>query len=180
MGCDGNNIKVKEQIKDPNKEIKIQDPAKEEKIESNQQKHRGRRSSLRPSNTKDKLDPHNLLANFHGKKRHSVNFGLINTFQYKEMKAKFQESSDLEKSKKRNDEEHKQFVENRRKSIKNEFSLVKELMKKNKDIIEEDDDSDEEAKNNMNKNIEIGKEELNEVSSSNSNSNSNNNSENEK
>ena len=77
-----------------------------------------------------------------------------------------------------NEEEHKQFVENRRKSIKNEFSMVKELMKKNKEAIEEVNDSDDEAKKNMDKNIEMGKKELNDKSSSSSSSKSNSDKEN--
>ena len=44
----------------------------------------------------------------------------------------FQESHDVDKPKKQTEEEHKKFVESRKKSIKNEFSLVKEMLKKNK------------------------------------------------
>ena len=145
----------------------------EEKTETNDKKPSQRRSSLKASDTGTKLDPQNLLK-IKGGKRHSVSFGQSNTFQFKAMKAMFQESHDVEKPKKLNAEEHKQFVENRKKSIKNEFSLVKELMKKNKNIIEEIEDSDEEVKKNTDKNIKIGKEALNEDSSSSSNNNSDN------
>ena len=86
------------------------------------------------------------------------------------MKAMFQDSQDAEKSKNLNEKEHKQFVENRRKSIQNEYAMVKELKKKNKDIIEEADDYDEEVKRNTNKNVEIGKKGLDEDSSSSSSS----------
>ena len=168
MGCTG-NINAKEDQKkiDSNKENKAS--AKEENGESNQKKTHARRSSLRVSDTGKKLDPRNSI-NIHGNKRHSVSFGQSNTFQFKAMKAMFQESHDVDQSKKLNEEEHKQFVENRRKSIKNEFSLVKELMKKNKDIIEEADDSDEEVKKNTNKNKEMGKKELKDDSSCSSSS----------
>ena len=130
-----------------------------------------RRSSLKTSDTGSKLDPQNLLK-IKGK-RHSVSFGQSNTFQFKSMKAMFQESHDVDKPKKSNEEEHKKFIESRKKSIKNEFSLVKELMKQNKNIIEEIEDSDEEVKKNTDKNIKIGHENLNEESSSSSSDNEN-------
>ena len=128
------------------------------------------------SKIKEDSDTSNKLGvNIKGNKRHSVSFGQSNTFQFKQMKAMFQESHDIDKPKKLNEEEHKQFVENRRKSIKNEYAMVKELMKKNKEAIEEVNDSDDEAKKNMDKNLEMGKKELNDKSSSSSSkSNSNN------
>ena len=103
-----------------------------------------RRSSLKSGDGNNKLDPQNLLK-IKGK-RHSVSFGQSNTFQFKAMKAMFQESHDADKPKRGNDDDHKKFVESRKKSIKNEFSLVKEMLKKNKNIIEELEDSDEEVK----------------------------------
>ena len=127
-----------------------------------------RRSSLKSGEGSNKLDTQNLLK-FKGK-RHSVSFGQSNTFQFKAMKAMFQESHDVDKPKKSTEEEHKKFVESRKKSIKNEFSLVKEMLKKNKNIIEELEDSDEEVKKNTDKNIKIGHDNLNEESSSSSNS----------
>ena len=139
----------------------------------NQKKPVARRSSLKTSDTGNKLDPQNLLK-IKGGKRHSVSFGQSNTFQFKAMKAMFQESQNAEEPKKINEEEHKKFLESRKKSIKNEFSLVKELMKNNKNIIEEEEDSDEEVKKNTDKNVKIGKEALNEDSSSSSNNNSDN------
>ena len=139
-----------------------------EESKTDQQKPAGRRSSLKAGGSGAKLDPQNLLK-FKGK-RHSVSFGQSNTFQFKAMKAMFQESHEADKPKKANEEEHKKFVESRKKSIKNEFSLVKEMMKNNKNIIEELDDSDEEVKKNTDKNIKIGHEILNEESSSSSNS----------
>ena len=140
---------------------------------TNQNKPSGRRSSLKASDSGSKLDPQNLLK-IKGGKRHSVSFGQSNTFQFKAMKAMFQESHDAEKPKKFVEEEHKKFLESRKKSIKNEYSLVKELMKKNKNIIEEEDDSDEEVKKNTDKNVKIGKEALNEDNSSSSSHNSDN------
>ena len=140
---------------------------------TNQDKPSGRRSSLKASDSGSKLDPQNLLK-IKGGKRHSVSFGQSNTFQFKAMKAMFQESHDAEKPKKFVEEDHKKFLESRKKSIKNEYSLVKELMKKNKNIIEEEDDSDEEVKKNTDKNVKIGKEALNEDNSSSSSHSSDN------
>ena len=142
-----------------------------EESKTNAVKPAGRRSSLKAGQAGNKLDPQNLLK-FKGK-RHSVSFGQSNTFQFKAMKAMFQESHEADKPKKQTEEEHKKFVESRRKSIKNEFSLVKEMLKNNKNIIEELEDSDEEVKKNTDKNIKIGHENLNEESSS-SESNSDN------
>ena len=137
-----------------------------EKSEKIQQQNAPRRSSLKGSKP---IDAHNLLKLKKGV-RHSVSFGQSNTFQFKAMKAMFQESHDVDKPKKSTEEEHKKFVESRKKSIKNEFSLVKEMLKKNKNIIEELEDSDEEVKKNTDKNIKIGHDNLNEESSSSSNS----------
>ena len=143
----------------------------EESKAHEEKKPAARRSSLKTSDTGSKLDPQNLLK-IKGK-RHSVSFGQSNTFQFKAMKAMFQESHDANKPKKANEEEHKKFVESRKKSIKNEFSLVKELMKQNKNMIEELEDSDEEVKKNTDKNVKIGHENLNEESSSSSSDNEN-------
>ena len=127
-----------------------------------------RRSSLKSSDINSKLDPESLLKLKN--KRNSVSWGQSNTFQFKAMKAMFQESKDIEKTSKEAEEKHQKFVENRKKSIKNEFSIVKELMK-NKNIIEEDD-QDEEVKKNTDKNIQIGHDALNEESESDSHSSS--------
>ena len=133
-------------------------------------KTKARRSSLK-SGTGNNLDPQNLLKIKQGV-RHSVSFGQSNTFQFKAMKAMFQESFDANKPKKLCEEEHKKFLDTRKKSIKNEFSLVKELMKNNKNMIEEIEDSDEEVKNNTDKNVKIGHEALNEKDSDSSSYNS--------
>ena len=134
-----------------------------------------RRSSFKNSNLNTKLDPHTL-----GKlktKRNSVSWGQSNTFEFKAMKAMFQESNEVNQPKKEDEEKHQKFLESRKKSIKNEFSIVKELMK-NKNFISEEEDVDEEVKNNTDKNVKFGHEALNEESESSSNS-SNSKSENE-
>ena len=137
--------------------------------EQEQNKHKitaCRRSSLRTQDMK--LDPAKLAKG----KRNSVSWGQSNTFQFKAMKALFQESTDLKKAPKEEEEKHQQFVENRRKSIKNEFSLVKEMLAKNKNIIEEEEeDGNEEVKKNTSKNIKIGHDALNEEESSSSSEN---------
>ena len=122
-----------------------------------------RRSSLK-SHQPLKFDPDAVLKP--KGKRNSVSWGKSNTFQFKAMKAMFTESVDLNKKETEEDKKkHQQFLENRKASIKNEFTLIKELMKKTgQPIIEEE--NDEEAKNNMKKNLEIGKEALKEISES--------------
>ena len=126
-----------------------------------------RRSSLKTHDPNNQLDPEalNKLKN----KRNSVSWGQSNTFQFKAMKAMFTESCDVNQPKKETEEKHQKFLESRKKSIKNEFSIVKELMKNNKNIIEEDE-LDEEVKKNTNKNVKIGKDALNEESESSSSS----------
>ena len=126
-----------------------------------------RRSSLKTTDT----NPHKFLKL--KEKRHSVSWGKSDTFQFKQMKATFQESKDVEiplKEKEAKETKHKEFVENRRKSIKDEFSLVKELMKKN--IIEEEDDEEtnDELKKNTDKNVQLGHDALNEQESESSSS----------
>ena len=134
------------------------------------EKPKGRRSSLKSHET-NQLDAAALKLK---DKRNSVSWGQSNTFQFKAMKAMFQESNDINKPKKETEEKHKQFIESRKKSIKNEFSIVKELMKNNKNLMEEEDDEDEEVKENTDKNIKIGKEGLEESESSSSSDNESN------
>ena len=123
-----------------------------------------RRSSLKTSDTNAKLDPESLLKIKN--KRNSVSWGQSNTFQFKAMKAMFQEAKDVGKQSKETIEKHQKFVENRKKSIKNEFSIVKEMLK-NKNIIEEED-QDDEVKKNTDKNVQIGHDALEESESSSS------------
>ena len=141
-------------------------------------KPKARRSSLKENGLHTKLDPENLLK-YPKAQRRSVSFGQVNTFLFKKMKANFEEKSDDTDSKKVNKEEHKKFVEFRKKSIKNEFLLVKEMMKKDQNTIKELEDSDEEVKKNTDQNVKIGKEELNEEDSSERSNNNSNDSQNE-
>ena len=125
----------------------------------------GRRSSLKSSDN-------NTQALKLKEKRHSVSWGKSDTFQFKQMKATFQESKDVEIPDKEKEIKHKEFVENRRKSIKDEFSIVKEALKKK--IIEEEDDEEtnDEVKKNTDKNVKLGHEALNEESESSESENS--------
>ena len=125
-------------------------------MSKNFEKPKGRKSSLKYHDN-NQLDPAELLKIKN--KRNSVSWGQSSTFQFKAMKAMFQESKDINQPTKESEEKHKQFVESRKKSIKNEFSIVREMMK-NKNIIEEDEIK-EEVKNNTDKNVLIGKEGLN-------------------
>ena len=148
----------------------------EDDLEKN--KPKARRSSLKENGLHTKLDPENLLK-YPKAQRRSVSFGQVNTFLFKKMKANFEEKTDDTDSKKVNKEEHKKFVEFRKKSIKNEFLLVKEMMKKDQNTIKELEDSDEEVKKNTDQNVKIGKEELNEEDSSERSNNNSNDSQNE-
>ena len=78
----------------------------------------GRRSSLKTYDN----NAQNLLKI--KDKRHSVSWGKSDTFQFKQMKATFQETKDVEIPDKEKEVKHKEFVENRRKSIKDEFSFL--------------------------------------------------------
>ena len=133
------------------------------------EKPKGRRSSLKTHDA-NQLESAALKVK---NKRNSVSWGQSNTFQFKAMKAMFQESNDINKPSKENEAKHKQFLESRKKSIKNEFSIVKEMMKNNKNMMDEEDDEDEEVKENTDKNVKIGKEALQEESSESSSSSHN-------
>ncbi len=130
------------------------------KEETQVKKPKDRRPSLKTSSN-SKFDPNSLLK--HKNKRNSVSFGQSSAFPFKEMKAKIKESKDIDK--KETDEKHKKFVESRRKSIQNEFSLVKEMLK-NKMIEDEDEDEDEEVKQNTTRNVKLGHDALEEMSES--------------
>ena len=156
----------------------IENPTKESSSNQPQKNPKPRRSSLK-SGSGNNLDPNNLLKLKAGV-RHSVSFGQSNTFQFKAMKAMFQESYAAEKPKQLNDEEHKKFLDDRKKSVKDEFSIVKEMMKNDKKMIEEIEDSDEEVKKNTDKNVKIGHEALNEIESDSNSGSSENEKENNK
>ena len=130
---------------------------------------RPKRSSLKMSNI---LDPNEIL-NYSKKKRNSVSFQLGGNFKYKELRAKF---DDIKKEEK-NPIQQKNFNEARKKSIKNEFALVKEMLK-NK-VIEEDESESEEVKENTDKNIKVGKEYENSESDTQSQKSEESNNENE-
>jgi hypothetical protein len=124
-----------------------------------------RRSSFRNRKVKPHLDQTSLLKL--KTKRNSISWGNSDTFQFKAMRATFEESKDINE-KSNNEEEgekHKQFVETRRRSIKNEFLLVKEFVK-NKMLEEGEDEIDEEVKKNTDTNIKNGHDALNEISES--------------
>ena len=70
----------------------------------------------------------------------------------KKIRAKFQKYE----PNKVNEEKNNKFIEKRKKSIKNEFSLVKELLKKQQEEIEVVEN--EEVIENTNKNLQVGKE----------------------
>ena len=115
-----------------------------------------RRSSLKGKNNNLKLS--SKLSD-QIKKRNSVSWGKGETFQFKAMKAMFLENTfSIAKKTEEEKKKNKLFVEHRKQSIKNEFSYVKELLKKNKNIIDElEEENNDEIKENTSKNIEVGK-----------------------
>ena len=114
---------------------------------------RPKRSSLKQRNPLDIND----IMKYKNKKRNSVSWNMgVRSFNLDQIKANFEKE---ENSKKDNKSQEK-FNEQRRKSIKNEFTLVKELMLKNKGI--EEIEYDDEIKVNTERNVEFGKNALNE------------------
>ena len=114
---------------------------------------RPKRSSLKQRNPLDIND----IMKYKNKKRNSVSWNMgVRSFNLEQIKANFEK---VENSKKDNESQEK-FNEQRRKSIKNEFTLVKEMTMKNKGIEEIEDD--DEIKVNTERNIEFGKNALNE------------------
>lgn len=107
---------------------------------------RPKRSSLKNSNPLNEKEIMNS-----GQKRNSVSFQIGNVLQFK---ANFVGVED----KKIDDEHEKKFKEARRKSIKNEFQIAKDLLKNDKEIQEIENEDFEEIQENTNKNINIGKE----------------------
>ena len=106
---------------------------------------RGKRSSLKMPGKIDK----NEIMNNAKKKRNSVSFKFGEN-NFKELRARFENVE----PKKKYDEKNNKFIEDRKKSIKNEFSLVKELLKnKEIEVINEND----EVQENTNKNVQVGK-----------------------
>ena len=116
---------------------------------------RPKRSSLKISNQLNFKG----LDNLNIKKRNSVSFNISTHLNFDNVKTQFDNIQDTEENK----EKREKFNERRRESVKNEFSLVKELLKTKDNIIEEIEESeDEEIKENTKKNIEQGKKNLEE------------------
>ena len=111
-----------------------------------------KRSSLKMSNCLTKEELKALQKRY---KRLSVNWdSSIKSIDLKTIKTSF-EKIDKEKVDKDVKAERK-FEEARRKSIKKEFTLVKEMMK-NKKIDDEELGQDKEISENTKKNLEVGK-----------------------
>ena len=111
-----------------------------------------KRSSLKMSNCLTKEELKALQKRY---KRLSVNWdSSLKSIDLKTIKTSF-EKIDKEKVDKDVKAERK-FEEARRKSIKNEFTLVKEMMK-NKKIDDEELEQDKEISENTKKNLEVGK-----------------------
>ena len=124
---------------------------------------RGKRSSLKMPG---KIDKNELMKHNANKKRNSVSFKFGEN-NFKELRARFENVE----PKKKNDEKNNKFIEDRKKSIKNEFSLVKELLKnKEIEVINEND----EVKENTNKNVHVGKDYVDSDSESQKSDKSNN------
>lgn len=128
-----------------------------------------KRSSLKTADSISKGELEQLQQRC---KRLSVNWD--KSINFKSVKLKSIKTSFEEMGKKGDDMKAKLFDEKRRDSIKNEFSLVRELMKNGN--IDEEDEEDENAvtiKENTRKNVEFGKQ-REEFSDSCSNSDDNN------
>ena len=127
---------------------------------------RPKRSSLKTSNP---LNSNDIMNYNVSKKRNSVSWNLNSGLAFKglkfdNLKEETKTAESLEKKKK--------FENFRRQSVKNEFSMVKELMKQKKINIDEEISDDEEIKKNTNKNIELAKNAVKEESSESSSSSS--------
>ena len=90
-------------------------------------------------------------------KRNSVSWKL-GKLNLEKMKTTFENIEN--KNEKEIEEKNKKFKEARRRSVINEFTLVKEMLSKNQNAIEEIEDDDE-IKKNTEKNLENGKKALN-------------------
>ena len=90
-------------------------------------------------------------------KRNSVSWKM-GKLNLENMKTTFENIEN--KNEKEIEEKNKKFKEARRRSVINEFTLVKEMLSKNQNAIEEIEDDDE-IKKNTEKNLENGKKALN-------------------
>ena len=115
-----------------------------------------RRSSLKSRRINIKPNPIGELKK-NGKRR-SISWGQINTFEFNENKPTFQENTEIVKEQTKEEEErHKKFLENRRRSISNEFISEKEMLRICKNLV--DEIFDEERKS-------TGNDDLGEISES--------------
>ena len=114
-------------------------------MSKNNEEIKPKRSSLKNS---ERLNPNEIMA--YSNKRNSVSWKHNSNLNFDEVKAKFNI-----KEKKEENEHDKQFKEARRKSIKNEFSLAKELLKNNKEILEIENEEGDEIKENTHRNEHI-------------------------
>ena len=111
-----------------------------------------KRSSLKQRNPLDIND----IMKYKNKKRNRVSWNMgARSFNLDKIKANFEESN------KGKTEKNYKFDNKRRESIKNEFTLVKEMFK-NKAIEEIEIENDDEIKVNTEKNVEFVKNALNE------------------
>ena len=110
----------------------------EESKAPEEKKPAARRSSLKTSDTGSKLDPQNLLK-IKGK-RHSVSFGQSNTFQFKAMKAMFQESNEVNNQKKKMMKSIKNLLNSEKKGVLMlEYQLEEKVVDKGFNVNEEDE-----------------------------------------
>ena len=126
----------------------------------NQHNNRQKRSSLKNSTP---LNVNDFAKIQHKNKRNSVSWNVNTNMDIKEIKPIFHVDNGEDKGRKMSDFGvqsnilHKKFEEARKRSIKNEFSFAKELLK-NKPLVEEiDQENLEEIKVNTEKNKEVGK-----------------------
>jgi len=95
-----------------------------------------RRSSLKSRRINIKPNPVGELKK-NGKRR-SISWGETNTFEFNENKTTFKEDKEVHKVQTKEEEErHKKFLENRRRSISNEFITEKEMVRLCKNLVDE-------------------------------------------
>ena len=97
-----------------------------------------RRSSFKSKNLNIKPNPNPNSSVKKNGKRTSISWGQIDTFEFNEMKPTFQENEEIvKKQTEESDERHKKFIEDRRRSIKNEFVSEKQMIKMSENLIDE-------------------------------------------
>ena len=114
-----------------------------------------KRSSLKVSSP---LNVNEIRALQTKSKRNSVSWNIGNPFNFKELKTTFENETNENKSHHNEKfQNRKSFEEARKKSIKDEFALAKEVLK-NKKLMDEIELEEEEVKKNTEKNKEVGKQ----------------------